>query len=92
MAQYTVGKSGEKFEIHVEGSKKKFELPAWDNVPARLALEAYKATKGGDGESAGIVLMEYIDDTCPGLLDTVSQAQLLEIVKAWQGDGANLGE
>ena len=90
--EYTVETSKEVFEIKVKGSKSKFSLPAWDRIPARVAFAAAKAQRKGEDVDAGFVLFDYIDEQCPGLMDIISEGQLVDIVKAWRGDGVELGE
>lgn len=92
MADFTVEKNTGKFEIRVAGSKKVYSLPLWNHLPARVAMDAAKAQRKGDEADAGFVLFDFIDDQCPGLVDIITQEQLMDIVRAWRGDEVELGE
>lgn len=92
MSEFTVENSKEVFEIRIKGSKQKFTLPAWDRLPARVAFQAAKAQRKGEDADAGFVLYDFIDEKCPGLMDIVSESQLVDIVKAWRGESVELGE
>lgn len=91
MSEIIVERNTGKFEIRVKGGRK-YTLPAWDSLPASLTIRAARAQRKGDDSEAGFVLFDYVDEQCPGLMDIISETQLVDIVKAWRGDSVELGE
>lgn len=80
----------EPFEFMLEGDDTVYKLPPFKRIPFRLVVNALKAKTN---EEVVIVLMDYVDEHCPGFIDKADMDQAIYVVNAWKdSSGLTSGE
>lgn len=81
MEEIRTNSSKEPFVFKLEDDDTVYELPPFKRIPFRLVLDALKAKST---EEATVVLVDYIDEKCPGLCDSASVEQMFAVVDLWK--------
>lgn len=76
------------FDFKLEGDDRVWSIPLAKDLPAATLLKLDAA----DGDAAVLAVMEFVDETCPGLLEAATMDEVAAIMTAWREVGGDLGE